>query len=93
MWVYQNDEMGNLQTIAFLKPIVIKEGITDFGRIGLKKPLLAMSVPQVHATSLLQKWTKACSEVRTVSSSAVPGLPLAPDAQIQNTPFSLECLF
>lgn len=53
MWVYQNDEMGNLQTIVFLKPIVIKQGITDFGRIWVKTPLLALSVPQMHATALL----------------------------------------
>jgi len=89
MWVYQNDEMGNLQTIALLKPIVTKEGITDFRRIWIKKNLLAMSVPQVHATSLAIKVDKSMFRSQnSVSSSAVPGLPLALDAQSQNTVFT-----
>lgn len=36
MWVYQNDEIGNLQTIAFLKPIVSKEELQILGEFGLK---------------------------------------------------------
>lgn len=68
MWVYQNNEMGNLQTIALLKPFVVKEGITDFAKICIKKPQLALSVPQVHATSLLENRTKVFSEVRALSS-------------------------
>lgn len=31
--------------IVFLKTIVIKEGITDFGKIWIKTSLLAMIVP------------------------------------------------
>lgn len=60
--------MGNLQTIALLKPFVVKEGITYFAKIRIKKPQLAMSVSQVHATSLLENRTKVFSEVRALSS-------------------------
>lgn len=31
--------------IVVLKPIVIKDGITDFGKIWIKTSLLTMSVP------------------------------------------------
>lgn len=78
--------------IVVMKPIVIKDGITDFGKIWIKTSLLTMSVPWVHAASLLWMDTNVFCCQNLVSSSAIPGLPLAPDAQNQNTWFQLECL-